>query len=284
MAKRRIMRFDLDCPREAFGEAAGSVLLRAAHKLALSDETGYSLKEVKVSEEEIIFEYREIEQVAGWSEGCKVRSVRFRPMAGTDDLFSERRERWLRARARFEWPDEGERFGGFRFAIERDHELTMKREFVLRGDNSKRLLEWFPLGGSVEFSIRCQVSAERALDLMARTDDPRFAWTTPMRDKLPVIKRMMTRGELGYADADRAVGEAMGLLEKVAGERPGERLSLDERSFDFLDVVFDLLQDDSPHPAHCIAAAMVADKSALTEFGVSEGCWDAALERGVLEK
>ena len=33
----------------------------------------------------------------------------------------------------------------------------IKREFTLRGDNSKRLLEWFPIGDGVEFSVRCEV-------------------------------------------------------------------------------------------------------------------------------
>ena len=125
---------------------------------------------------------------------------------------------------------------------------------------------------------------ECALHLMAKTGAPGFAWLTPMHEKLPALKRMMTRGELGYADVDKAVGEAMDLLERVAGEGPKKRRALDERSFDFIDVAFNVLEVNLPHPARHIAAAMVEDKSALIEFGVSERCWEAALERGVLEK
>ena len=113
MTKRRVMEFDLRYPGEGFDEVAGAALRRAAPELVFSDEMGYSLSGVKVGEEEIVFEYRGREQAAGWSDGYQMRSVRFRPLAGSDDLFSERRERWVRARARFEWPDEGETVGGF---------------------------------------------------------------------------------------------------------------------------------------------------------------------------
>ena len=283
MAKRRVMEFDLRYPGVGFDEVAGAALRRAAPELVFSNEVGYSLAVVEVREDEIVFEYRGREEAAGWSDGYQMRRVRFLPMEGSDDLFSERRERWVRARARFEWPDGGETVGRFRFVIERDHELAVKREFTLRGDNSKRLLEWFPQGSSVEFSIRCEVSVERALHLMAKTGDPRFAWTSPMHEKLPLLKRMVTRGKLGYAEADRAVGEAMDLLEMVAGQGPEKRRALDDRPFDFIEIALDSLQTDRLGVALRIAGIMVENNTALAEFGVGRQAWSEALERGLVD-